>query len=120
MKKFIITALAFAPAFAFAQDLGNVTTLTHSFGNLVNAALPILIGLALLGFFWGLVKFIFAAGDASKAAEGKSIMIYGVIALFVMVSVWGIVNFVASDLGVSNNQGAGTINVPSVGNLQNQ
>jgi hypothetical protein len=114
MKKFIITALALAPGFAFAQDLGGVTTLTHSFGSLVNSALPILIALALLGFFWGLVKFIFSAGDAEKAKEGKSIMIYGVIALAVMVSVWGIVNFIAGDLGIQQNSSAGNISIPTV------
>jgi len=118
MKKFIIAALAFAPVFASAQ-LEGVTGLTKSFGNLVDAALPILIGLALLGFFWGLVKFIFSAGDAEKAKEGKSIMIYGVIALAVMVSVWGIVNFIAGNLGIQQNASAGNISVPTVNNLQN-
>jgi hypothetical protein len=114
MKKFIITALAFAPSFAFAQvTLNNTKSLTSAFGQLVNSALPILVGLALLAFFWGLVKFIFSAGDAEKAKEGKSIMIYGIIALVVMVSVWGIVNFIASDLGVSNGT-AGNINTPTV------
>jgi|SRR6185312_6259714 len=119
MKKFIIAALAFSPVLAFAQTatLGNTRALTGAFGQLVNTALPILIGLAMLAFFWGLVKYIFAAGDAEKAKEGKSIMIYGIVALVVMVSIWGIVNFVASDLGV-NNGTAGTISLPTVGTVQ--
>lgn len=120
MKKFIIAALAFSPVLALAQaNLTNTSTLTKAFGGLVNTALPILIGLAMLAFFWGLVKYIFAAGDAEKAKEGKSIMIYGIVALVVMVSIWGIVNFVASDLGLQNNS-ATQINLPTVGSVQSR
>lgn len=120
MKKFIIAALAFAPTLALAQTTANLTNtkgLTSAFGQLVNTALPILVGLALLAFFWGLVRFIFSAGDAEKAKEGKSIMIYGVIALFVMTAIWGIVNFLATDLGV-NNGTVQQIQVPTVNTVQ--
>jgi hypothetical protein len=116
MKKFIIAAFAFSPLLALAQsaNLTNTTGLTKAFGQLVNSALPILIALALLAFFWGLVKFIFSAGDAEKAKEGKSIMIYGVIALVVMVSIWGIINFIATDFGVNGNNTPASITLPTV------
>lgn len=67
--------------------------------NWVNLATPILAGLALLVFFWGLVKFIFHAGDEDKRAEGKKAMGWGIIALFVVVSIWGIVIFISLSLG---------------------
>lgn len=111
MKKLLYTALALSPSLAFAQTLGNVNTLLNSIRGLVNGALPVVVGLALLGFFWGLMKFIFAAGDEEKKEEGKNVMIYGVIALFVMVAVWGLVGFIASALNV---QTGGSVNLPSV------
>jgi small-conductance mechanosensitive channel len=114
MKKFIITALAFAPAFAFAQQLGNVEQLIESIGRLVNIALPIVVGIALLAFFWGLVKFIFAQGNEEAKIEAKKIMLWGLVALFVMISVWGLVRFIGNALGV--NQGE-TIIVPTVPGL---
>ena len=112
MKKVIIAALAFAPAVAFAQELGNLTSLLESIGGLVRTALPIVVAVALLVFFWGLVKFIFAGPEAKK--EGQDLMIWGVVALFVMVSVWGLVNFVGSALNIEKDQLDTTPTVPGL------
>ena len=118
MKKLLIGSLMFAPALALAQNvapsLGNVVTLVGSIKTVVGLALPVVIGIALLGFFWGLMKFIFSAGNEESKADGKKIMIYGIIALFVMVSVWGLVGFIASATGV---QTGGTASVPGVTGL---
>ena len=116
MKKLLYTALALGPSIAFAQNLGGVNTLLDSISRLVDGALPVVVGLALLGFFWGLMKFIFAAGNEDSKADGKKIMIMGIIALFVMVAVWGLVGFIADNFGV---QTGGSIEggVPSVPGL---
>lgn len=113
MKKFILAASVLAPVLASAQQLGNVNTFLTSIGNLVNTALPIVVGLALLAFFWGLVRFIFAAGDEEKRKESRSMMIYSIIALFVMVSVWGLVGFIGQALGVGQGSGNNPITVPT-------
>jgi hypothetical protein len=110
MKKFIIAALTFAPAVAFAQELGNLQTLLRSIGRLIDIALPIVVALGLLAFFWGLVKFIFAGEDGKK--EGQSLMIWGLVALFVMVSVWGLVRFIGNAIGITEQ--GGTVTPPSV------
>lgn len=114
MKKLLYATLAFAPMVAGAQNLNNIDTLLENIGDLVSAALPIVVGLALLGFFWGLMKFIFSAGDEGEQEKGKKIMIYGVITLFVMVAVWGLVGFVADSLGVDTD---GDAVVPGVEGL---
>lgn len=115
MKKVLISALVLAPSLAFAQSLGNVETLLRSIGRLINLALPILVGLALLGFFWGLAQFVFAAGDSEQKDKAKTHMIWGVVALFVMVSVWGLVRFVGQALNI--DQGATSGNIPTVQGL---
>ncbi|OHB10712.1 MAG: hypothetical protein A3G05_00975 [Candidatus Zambryskibacteria bacterium RIFCSPLOWO2_12_FULL_45_14] len=114
MKKVIIAALALAPALASAQTLGNLETLVRSIGRLVDIALPIVVGIALLAFFWGLVKYIFAQGNEESKADAKKIMLWGVIALFVMVAVWGLVQFIGNALGIQQGQ---TITVPTVPGL---
>ena len=114
MKKVILVALAFAPSLVFAQQLGNLETLVRSIGRLINLALPIVVAVALLAFFWGLVKFIFNATDEDKRKEGKQLMIWGLVGLFVMVSVWGLVRFIGNALQI--NQGD-TIIVPQVPGL---
>lgn len=59
-----------------------------------------LSGLALLVFFWGLAKFIFKVGEDEKAvADGKNLMKWGIIALFVLVSFWSIILLVYQDVG---------------------
>ena len=64
--------------------------------NLINQAVVLVVALALLFFFWGLAKFIFNADNVEKRSEGKSVMVWGVIALFVMLFVWQIVNILAN------------------------
>jgi len=66
-------------------------------------AIPIVFGLALLFFLWGVALYILSAGDEKKAKEGKSIMIYGVIALFVIFSLMGIIKFIGGNLGISQS-----------------
>lgn len=118
MKKFTIAALVLLPMLASAQAFNNVNTLLLGIKNLVNTALPLVVGLALLFFFWGLARFILSAGNEDAKEKAKNLMIYSIIALFVMVSVWGLVQFIGQALGVNQNVAPGTISVPSVGNVQ--
>ncbi len=113
MKKFIITASLLAPAIAFAQTLGNLETLLRSIGRLIDIALPVVVAIALLAFFWGLVRYIFAGTDDAKVA-GRQLMIWGLVALFVMISVWGLVRFIGNALGIGQGD---TIIVPEVPGL---
>lgn len=84
------------PLVSSAQTLGSVLTQIQ---NLIGQVVPILIGLAVLYFMWGVMKYV-AAKDPESQKEARSIMIYGIIVLFVMVSVWGLVNVLASTLDV--------------------
>jgi len=105
MKKAIYGSLSFLlPAVAFAQaDLSGLNDILDQIRTVFNLTVPLLFGLALIYFFWGVAKYILAAGDAKLASEGKAIMIYGIIALAVMASVYGIINFLQTAFGV--NQG---------------
>lgn len=59
---------------------------------IIDSLVPVLMGLTLIVFLWGLAKFILAGGDEKKIESGRTLMLWGIIALFIMVSVWGIVN----------------------------
>ena len=111
MKKFIYAALSFAPVAALAQvtnpNLSGISSLVTQVGNIIAKVIPVIFALALVYFFWGLIEFIRSAGDPAKAREGKSIMIYGVIAIFIMISIYGLVNWLQGTFGVS-----GTTNIP--------
>jgi len=85
--------LFFVPHFLFAAPR-NFADFINIFLDLINLLIPIIFALALVAFFWGISVFLFNADSSDKRVEGKEIMIWGVIALFVMVSVWGLVKII--------------------------
>lgn len=97
-------------SFAQAGQLTNLQTLVESVGTIVNTIIPIMFALALLGFFYGLVVYIF--GSEQNKDKAKKTMIWGVVALFVMAAVWGLVKFIGDAVGVGTDTGA-----PDVSNL---
>ncbi len=58
---------------------------------LQQSIVPFLFAIAVCVFFWGMVKFM-STGDSSEREQGKQFMLWGVIALAVMFSVWGLVD----------------------------
>ncbi len=69
---------------------------------ILNGMVGLLILVAILAFFWGLVKYLFSGGGEDKS-EGLKLMFYGVIAIFVMVSIWGIIRLLQNTFGVTQN-----------------
>ena len=103
MKKLLIAAGGMLPFFALAQmyDASGPSTplgLVQTIGDVVNGLIPIAIAAAVLFFFWGLARYILSANDEAKKKDGMNIMFWGLIALFVMMSVWGIVRFFQNQL----------------------
>lgn len=93
-----VGALMF-PAVASAQ-FENVDDLITSLQDLVNGLLPLVSAIALLAFFWGLAKYVFQADDEEAKEQGKRIMIGGIIALFLIAAVAGIVQFLEEAFGL--------------------
>ena len=90
MKKSLgLAMLALAlPVVTFAQS-GLFDILARVRG-LVAALVPLIIGLAVLYFLWGVLQYV-TASDSDKQKQATGTMVMGVIVLFVMVSVWGLV-----------------------------
>lgn len=74
--------------FAAARDLTGLMRLVF---DLIHQASIVVLALALLVFLWGLARFIMYANNEDKKKEGKTIMVWGIVALFVMVSISGII-----------------------------
>ena len=118
-SKLLIVLSLLSPALVFAQvgqATNNLLTIISTLGKIVQNLIPIAFGLAILGFFWGLARYIFSAGNEESKVDGKKIMLYGLIAIFVMASVFGIVKLAQNTLGI-DSQGTlnqGTITPPVV------
>lgn len=97
-----VTTFAVSPLLVSAQ-LENIEGLMGTVLDLLGILVLIIIALALVFFLWGVAKFILNAGDAEAQSQGKQIMFWGIIALFVMVSVWGLVNFVGDAFNLDDS-----------------
>jgi hypothetical protein len=106
MKKLILYFLFVFPFLAFAQPplvqafRGNPAYATPLGGvmavvlNLISLASFIVGALALIWFFWGIIQYVLKGENIEKRAQSRDFMIYAVIGMFVMFSIWGLVNLV--------------------------
>ena len=117
MKKLFagVSLLLLTPMIVFAQNLQSVLGVI---GGLVSTATPIIVALALLFFFWGLAIYILNAGNEEKKSQGKSIMLWGVIAIFVILSIFGLVKMLQNTFGIDEGQDASipSLDIPGGGN----
>lgn len=103
MKK-ILTAslLAIAPVLAFAQNttgtFDNALDSISAIRNIINNLIPLIIGIAVLVFIWGLVQYVTAGGDEEKRDAARGTIIWGIIIIFVMTAVWGFVRILGGTL----------------------
>ena len=92
------------------QGLVNLVKLIQQ---LIGLAGPILLSLGVLAFFFGLIMFIWKGSEGEEKRKGwLQFMGYALIAIFAMVSVWGIVAFIGSTLGIGNVQSIPTPALP--------
>ena len=112
--RIITLGLAFAPLLAFAQNpmLGGPMMLVTGALSILSTVLTILFVLAIAVFAWGIVKMVMAAGDPEAVKEARGIIIWGVIAIAVLASLYGLVEYLKTVFGVmSGNLNLGIPNV---------
>ena len=94
MKK-IIALIAFAiPAVASAQALSeitNVNTLSNRLLGIGSVFTYILVSLAVIYIIWNVVQYFIKPSEGDRKDAGMNIL-WGIIGLFVIVSIWGLVN----------------------------
>ena len=65
---------------------------------ITDVLIPLVFALCLMFFFWGVVKYIWSVGNEKE--EGRRVMIWGIVGLFVAFSIWGIIKFIQNELGI--------------------
>lgn len=91
------------PEIAFAQ--ATFESIIGTIGNLLDLLIPIIITLAVVIFFWGLALFLVKVDEEKE--KGRTLMIYGILVLFVMIAIWGLVELLANTFDI-NTGGAVT------------
>lgn len=64
------------------------------------SVIPLIFVLAFMLFIWGVVQYVINDTEEAKREKGKQFMLWGIIALFVMFSVWGLVAVLGNTFGI--------------------
>jgi len=97
--------LAVFPAgtlFAVNEPPEDLPAVAKLFLSIFGAFVPVIFGVALVLFLWGITQYLMHSDNEQMRTQGKNFMIWGIICLFVMVSVWGLVSILTSTFGVGN------------------
>ena len=74
---------------------------TGIIGLLNTVAVPVIFAFAFAAFIWGVVNYFFLhGGEEAKREEGRKFVLWGLLGMVVLFSVWGFVNIVLSTLGI--------------------
>lgn len=92
----------------------NLTSLINFFTcTILDSVIPLLIALSIAAFMYGIIKYFLNPESEEKRKEGKSFMFWGIVTLFVMVSIWGLVSILSNTFLPA---GSGAV-IPNVGSL---
>lgn len=87
--------------------LGNIITF------IVNPIVYLLIGLAVIYFLWGVLKFVHNADKPDKRVEGANHILWGVVGIAIMISVFTLVHVIKNTIGGGDIKGQNP--TPSLG-----
>jgi len=120
MVKVAPWALSAAPFMALAQGLssGDTTKVKNIFdaaGDIIQWVVVLIIALAVVFFLLNLLKLLRSSGDDRTKARND--MIWGIVIIVVMVSVWGLVEWVQDIFGFGSGADYQIPDVPTVSNV---
>jgi uncharacterized membrane protein YidH (DUF202 family) len=103
MKK-ILSALALLilPAVTFGEQLAGQTI--SDLEGLLQSLVPFIIGIAVFIFIVGLLRYVNAGGDEERIKAARNTIIWGLIIIFVMFSVVGLINLVNHVFSLDNTR----------------
>lgn len=99
---FFSTKIAYASVDSFVRKV-NIS--------IINPIIWVLFAVAVLVFLYGVLQFLIGQASEEKKTVGKSHMIWGIVGIFIMLSVWTILGFLTRALGIDYvNPGATEVN----------
>jgi len=89
---------------------GTIMYIVCKVGDIFNLLIPVLIGLGVVYFVWGIATYVIGSDEEAKKA-GRDRIIFSIIGLAVIIGVWGLVAILTNTFGVST--GTQNVNLPT-------
>ncbi|GEM_PF-3904934 len=106
------SALAATDAGGVGQNIiGQATGIAQSAGTLanqltltLNLVIGVLIALSIVVFIWSIIRYILLAKSDDDKNSAKKQMLWSIVAIAVIVGIFGIANLLLATFGVNNNR----------------
>jgi hypothetical protein len=63
---------------------------------------PLVLGFSFLVFVWGVFQFVAGAQEEAKREKGRQFIIWGLIAMSVIVSIYSLINVISGSFGIQS------------------
>ncbi len=77
-------------------DITTIGELINALNRLMNAIVPFLVGLSVFVVIYGIFGYISHSAEEEKRAEARQFILWGVIFIFAMLSIWGLINLLSN------------------------
>jgi hypothetical protein len=68
-----------------------------------NYLIGIVFALALYFVVWGIFKFVLHANDPEERAKGRAAILWSIIGVFLMMSIWGLINILLNSFALDRS-----------------
>jgi|AntAceMinimDraft_13_1070369.scaffolds.fasta_scaffold13394_2 uncharacterized membrane-anchored protein len=111
LLKISTATLTLTPFFTFAQT--DAQSILSEGGTLLTIILRLLFAAALVIFVYGVIRYVISS-DADEKVSARDVVVKGLIGLFVIVSVWGLVGVIQATLDIGSGGNVGSDQIPGV------
>lgn len=99
----VLAFILLIPSLTYAQSVQGL--LVGILGFINNTLIPFILGIAFLIFLINIVRFFIIGGNNTEGQENaRSLALYGIGAFVLILSLWGLVNFLADGFGFNNEE----------------
>lgn len=75
---------------------------------IINPIILLVFSIGFLWFMWGLVAVLWNLKSGEVTQESKDRIIWGIVGMFIMVTVWGIISLVTNTFGIDQRTATDT------------
>lgn len=88
----------------------SVVTLMKSINRvIINPLIVFLFALAMVYFIYGLARYLLSPDNEEVRKTSKQHMLWGIVGMFIMISVFGILSLIMNTFGIENKGTSGDI-----------